>query len=66
MTGSRNQCKNGPENMANSSVANALENVPTSGQNHNKTSTVFNNNDTTSAPKGFNHLPQVKGEADLS
>ena len=28
----------------------------------NKTSAVFKNDDTTSALKGFNHLPQVKGE----
>ena len=37
-------------------------NVPTPGQSNTKTSVVFNNNDTTSAPKGFNHLSQLKGE----
>ena len=67
MTGSRNQWKNVPENMAISRAANTLGNAPTPLQNHNKTSAVFNNNDTTSAPMGFNplgfnHLPQVKGE----
>ena len=41
-------------------------NVPTPGQGNTKTSAVIKDNDTTSAPKGFNHLPQVKGEADLS
>ena len=63
MTGSGNQSntKNGPKNMANSSVENALENVPTPGQNINKTSAVIKNNDATSAQMGFNHLPQVKG-----
>ena len=38
------------------------KNVPTLGQSNNKTSAVFNTNDMTSAPKGFNHLPQLKGE----
>ena len=64
MTGSGKQSntKNGPKNMANSSVENALENVPTPGQNINKTSAVIKNIDKTFAPKGFNHLPQLKGE----
>ena len=50
MTGSGNQCKDIPKK------------VPTPGQSNNKTSDVFNNTDTTSAPKGFNHLSQPKGE----
>ena len=37
-------------------------NAPTLGQSNTKTSAVFNNNDTASAPEGFNHLPQLKGE----
>ena len=53
---------NQSKNMANSSIENALENVPTPGQNNTKTSAVLNNNDTTSAPEGFIHLPQLKGE----
>ena len=36
--------------------------VPEPGQDNAKTSAVFKDNKTTSAPKGFNHLPQVKGE----
>ena len=57
------QTKNIAKSMANSSVENALENVPTPGHNNTKTSAVIlSNNDMTSAPKGFNHLSQLKGE----
>ena len=57
------QTKNIAKKMADSSVENALENVPTPGQDNTKTSAVIlSTNDTTSALKGFNHLPQLKGE----
>ena len=41
-----------------------LQNVPIPGQSNDKTSAVIFNDETTSAPKGFNfnHLSQLKGE----
>ena len=53
-----------PKNMSGSGCQNKdmFEDVPTPGQDNTKTSAVIINDDTTSAPKGFNHLSQLKGE----